>query len=783
MTVPLTLPERPTPEQTPAPGGSQRATPLGELAPRIPPAPVVEPFQPPPPPIALVRGGQYPDMDAPEGAKVEYLKRCIARTDSESLARIRTMTYHLLMANGKQHIGWSDRTRTYSELPLEPNEQRVTFNYIRPILRARTQRLLPDRLDWTVIPDSNDYDARDSALVAERFLDAITRQSALTQKIDTALELAYCGGVAFLKAFWNPTIGPAKAATASVTEQTMGPLLDPVTQQPILDPETGEPVQVPQVTVRDVYVNELGEPVDTAAEAYRFRPGDVDTAVRSLFNVRWNPDATGFTPGEGLRWVLDRDAIPLDAARERWPEYATKIKATGDASSILTYERMAQMATLKQPGHGQSSGGASGRRSGAGGSQEWTTVIEYWEMPSRYFPEGRLLVSVGDCIVDDGPWPDGVFPYIPIYDEPVPLSPGGRGVVQDLVGLQATLNELMAGMVMAWRFRGLGQWITLNAPGVPEQVTAQHGAIIRLPPHILRGRSLRDMMVPLEHPTLPADLGVLITQVQNAMYAIGAYHEVTRGQTPPGVTSGVAVRALSEREDGQLKRAQKALRESMIRWGRTVLQIAVANYAPGDERWVPVDRPDLGYQVESVSGEKLPDPERVLIELTGFKPRSEEELRAEVKEAMQLGWMTPAQGLKALDFGRGISTAFESEQRHMAKARRENLGIENGEVVAEPILGPDGQPLVDVTTGEPVPPVVLWAGNREPLLLDDVDDHVTHMSVLEEIILDRTKQDTVRRLAYAHWQEHQRAMMAMVPLPVQPESDNSAPPQPPQPPQ
>jgi len=764
------------PEQQPPAG--QQATTLGNQAPTT--ASVdANPLAPPPPPMDKVRGKDYPAPDAPAGEKLEFLRRLLANTDAEHLARAKQLAHHTLVANGKQHISWSNRSRRWEETPLMENETRVTLNYVRSILRARTNRLLPKDFDWQAIPDSNDYDARDNAKVAERFLAQMRERTALLRVADVALELAYCGGVSFLKSFWNPTIGAPRPAQMEFVEEVEQPVLDPDTQQPFLD-YSGQPILAPQPQNVMRYVDANGQPVpdDNPDLAYWYRPGDTDIASRTLFTVRWNPDAMGWSPADGLRWIIDQEAVPISVARERYLDYAEKIAVSSDAQTALTYQRMAALAALRTPDRTNPSLSATTAK-----AEEYTTITEYWELPSDYFKAGRLIVFVGDCEVGDGDFPDGVFPYEPIYDEPIPLSPGGRGVVSDLVGPQGIINEVFASFVAVSRLQGLGQWVGPNVPGMPELVTHQMGAILRVPKTAMAmaGNNIRNVLAPLEHPGIPGDRMALFEMARETMYQVGAFHEITRGQTPPGVDSGVAVRALAEREDGQLARSKTALENAMVNIGRTQLKIAKNKYAPGDERWIPVDRPDLGYQVESVDGAKLPDPERLLLSVSGFAPRSQEELRADIKEAMLNGWLTPAQGLKALDLGRGVETAFASEQRHYARARRINLWIEQGKAVIAPLTYPDGMPIVDPDTGMPMTQVV-YGETGQRLCLDEMDDHVLHMSVLEELTLDLSKPVEIQQVATALWEDHRDALMQTAPAPtpdssVGVESDPAGPPQ------
>ena len=683
--------------------------------------------------------------------KVRWVEQLVATTDADALQRARKTAYNLLMANGRQHVTWNARQRRYEDLPLDPNEIRVTMNYIRPVLRSRTRRLLPTRMDYQFIPDSTSADARDQATVGQRFAHARWMQLAMRAKVDQALELAYASGVSFLKSFWNPALGYPKAAQLYVPQPVLQPVVDetgqPVldeqgqpAQQPVIDPQTGEPL-TEQVLA---FVAADGTPVQSEEEAYSYRPGDTDVSVRSIFNVRWNPEAKGWTTSDGLRWVIDQEPVPVTYARYLFPEYAEKIQPEGSSDAYLTYEKLASQAPAYR------SAGTGAYTTGNRPDGDVVMLREYWELPTPHFPKGRLITLAGKCVVYDGDFPQGFFPYAPIYDEPAALSAGGRACIDDMTGPQSVINEQWGAVLRASRLVGVGQYITVDAPGMPDLVSNQDGGITKLPQQALRGQPIGNVFQKLDQSSVPSDRWQIIQQAEKVLFNVGAYHEVTQGSTPPGVDSGVAVRALVEQEEGQLAKARDALKESLIEFMRHQLALAVWGYEPGDERFLPVNRPDLGYQIESVDGAKLPNPERAFITIEGFRATSVAEQRAEVNEAVQNGYLTPQEARRALELGRGLLGTADTESRHYARARTVLLWIEQGQVQMQPVEV-DGAPVIDQNTGQPMMQAMGPSGL--PIVIPDVDRHDIHMDVLTDLILDETKPTDQRALAQAIYQE------------------------------
>jgi hypothetical protein len=149
--------------------------------------------------------------------------------------------------------------------------------------------------------------------------------------------------------------------------------------------------------------------------------------------------------------------------------------------------------------------------------------------------------------------------------------------------------------------------------------------------------------------------------------------------------------------------------------------------------------------VESVTGEKLPDAETIVLDLENFRPQSEAAMRAEVKELMQLGVLPPRQGLRMMDMGRGLDAAFDSATRHYSRARKENLSIQRGAL--KEIADPQGFP------------TLIHPEDGSPFLLPQDDDHPIHIDVHNEVALDDSQPWPVRQMMLMHIACHRQAVM------------------------
>lgn len=734
----------------------------------------------------------YPDpQDGQNSAAVmTYLDRLVQETQAECVARYRQAVLCTLYYAGKQHVTWNHRRLEWEEQPMEDDEIRVTYNMIRPVMRSRLQRLLSPEVRFTALPKTNAMDERDRARTAANWINSRWRASSMDDQMSSAAQLAMTGGMSALKGFWNNATGPLRTATVMV------PRSQPVLGrdgQPMLDP-MGQPVSQPVIgpdgkQIVDEHPADLnGQPVQDPALAHKYRPGDTATGIRSVFNIRINTEAKSLQVEDGFRWLIDEEMVPVGVARRQWPQNAQQIQEFG-LYPALTYERMAAGAQTKRP---VSLSGTPGTQAQAAGREKLVLRREYWQAPDDdYFPFGRLIVQIGQCVVYDGVFPQNVFPYSLILDEPGVLTAMGRPMMIDLLSPQDALNREYTAIVQEMFDNGVGQFVSWDLPDIPDQLTREARAIVKIPMRsALANKGVGDVFKRLEPARSSSDRFQIVSLSKQALYDIGAYHEVTRGETPPGVDSGVAVQALLEQEEGQNALAYRSLKAAYIRWARIQLAIANWGYGPDEERWIPVDRPDLGYQIESVKGEQLPDPETIEIDLENFKAQSQTENEAEIKWAFGNQLIDGRAALDALDMGRGLSSVFESQTRHYSRARNENLKIQRGEYTTQAMVvppapspqqnGPNAQPHGGSAQpggqgaqppqpqdhpqqsqqppqgGPPAPPAppqqvtLVMNIDGTPFFLPTQDDHLIHHLVHQEVILDDSQPPEVRAVMMAH---------------------------------
>lgn len=692
-------------------------------------------------PLSLteIRGASYPVPGQATPAEVcSYVARLYQAQENDALFRYKTAAYNLLMAAGDQYSDWNVKDRLWRQRPTLPGQVQATINYIRPVLRSRAQRIGSAELRWRSIPTSNANEARDRSTVAEHFVEHRYQQGQMAAKRRTARWLADCTGIAFFKSFWDPSIGPLTAATLTLPHPATGALTDyPITPpnqgaQPLLDPASGDPLT-------------------GSEQAYQYRPGDTDTAIRTIFNVRVNPEAWGFLADEGFRWLIDAELTPISVIKERYGSLAKDL-GPGDLGQLQQYQLLLR-ALAGRPGSvltGLGGGSASSTDRSTAPDQEVALLMEYWEEPSETLPSGRLIVTASQVLLYDGPLPQGIVPYVPLYSERKPFDPYGHAIVSEMVSPQTIYNENWSILQQQLKRDAVGQWITYGGTGIKDQIGNQDDAVLEIPLKTgIGGRGIAELLQRMPNVVISESRVKVMELCKAAIFDVGAFHEVQRGQVPPGVDSGVAVQLLLEADDAQLGDTIQDEKATLILWGRQQLAIARWGYGPQEDRWLPNPDPTKLYLTETVNGTDLPDPDTISLDLEGFKPTSRAAQRAEIVDLATRQLIPGPMMIQLLDLGRGIDGLYPSQTRHYDRARIENLTFQKGDYRVIPSPAPGQVP------GEPpvMAPAAIYP-DGSPFLLPSEDNDEIHIEVHQDVALDNSQPLPVRQAVLLHIAEH-----------------------------
>lgn len=339
-------------------------------------------------------------------------------------------------------------------------------------------------------------------------------------------------------------------------------------------------------------MDQMGRPIGT---------GDVRLSVISIHEIGCEP---GTRDLEHALWWIRGVAMPPSEVKEI---YGLAREPKADARAIDTIWRVTDGESWTQV--------------------PLTMVLSYFERPSMTKP-GVVVTVVDGEIVDAGPWP---FPFDDRLNiavarvEPIHGRWFGHTPVTDAVGIQALLNASWSSIVEHMKLAGNARcWVPMGAVDDLEDLTDTPGEFVEFNP-------INGQKPGWEAPPPMPDWWIRQPEMLGAaMDDVLSVHDVSRGDAPAGVESGIALSILSEADDTPVGALAKSLGEC---WGRAAsmcLKLWEANVQ--ETRQATVVNQDVPEAISWSGGDLLGQTEAV-VPLDAVLPRSR---AAQAAYAMQL---------------------------------------------------------------------------------------------------------------------------------------------------
>lgn len=594
---------------------------------------------------------------------------------------------------------------------LDPNWTAVdtpyTANHIFRIVMGTVSRISSAKPQIDVLPKSTDIEDQMGAKVGDAFLKHYDdRFNFRALKRDQAFWLAATGN-AFISTEWNENAGEK--------------------MQLFRNPMDGSLLHPSQVSPEDhEFLSKVGAVEESAN-------GDIQVEVVSPFQVFTPP---GYTNLDDMPWVVIEHDRSIDWLWDNYPQLASQITPDElDMTPEAQYKR--RLASLV----GRQGFSMPGR---ADDYSELVRVRTMWIRPSNRIPQGRKIVITKQMVLENVPHPyakAGIrqfhFPITHFVYCPVPGRFWGMGLVEHLIGPQREYNRTRHQLMQMRDNMALPQWL---APRNAELTSTRndYGDIWEYNPS--------NGMPTLVNP--PAMSAMHADAQQSSMYdmqTIAAQSEVSQAQVPTGVRSGVAIRALQEKDltvmgvvVENLEDGWKRVSQNLLKLTDKFVSTPQAIHIYGEFRGADV----LIHRGGDVNGNTA-----VRVVPGSMMPRSKAEGMQNVMDLLQLGALNPQLNprdrrvvWKTMEVG-DADKYFQEEDLDRRRATIEN----------QLFL----KPPVDQQSGQPAP---------YPMVNDD-DDHQAHM---EEHLLFK-KQDaferlpTMRKMAFeAHMAQHKEAIAQLM---------------------
>lgn len=358
-------------------------------------------------------------------------------------------------------------------------------------------------------------------------------------------------------------------------------------------------------------------------------------------------------------YIMVTKAYSLDEIEDRWN---VKVRADHAGTYGSLDHRLASVIS-------------GGTRSGTQDADQ-AVVKETWVKPGRLAPEGAVLVTAGDKLLDLQVWPEwckSQYPFQKLVYTPITGSFWGKALLTALIPLQRRHNRAASIVV---EVQNLMAQIGVAVPrgSQTRALMGGRGMMIESPPGATQ---------PVTNITAPP-IGDLpfreLEQTTQAVRNIASQHEVTKGFTPPNVRSGTAISMLKEMDDSPSSIPLRFIERAVQGMTRNMLDIVKVHWdephmirvigADGEiERRSFISGGDIGGQYQVLDGSAW--------------PYTKAERQAEVLQLFERGLIDNDEALKRLDMGavRGIREEREIDFR---EARLENQKFEALEVAFLP---------------------------------------------------------------------------------------------------
>jgi hypothetical protein len=540
---------------------------------------------------------------------------------------------------GQQHVKWSNKLKKLYEPKVPEWRVRHVSNDIMPSYRKDLAKLNKNRPTLFISAGKKGPDGDIAAREANHLIEywwsspVIGMENELTEWKQYALSC----GTGWLKPHWDPTIGTERSKT-------------------------------------------VGE------ETVNWRDGEVMLEACSPFEIVFDPpDAKKI---KDLRAIMHYKIRSLDYIKARYPGAGDKVVDEKDTNSAMSFWQKIQGMV------GTSNDGGVAMPDKADKS---AVVKELWIYPCARFPKGQKIVSANKVMLEKGDLPykwlgsdEPFVPLVPVYDIKVPGRLWGRSKIEDEIPIQQAKNELISHVRESERLCSKPKFLKPVGCGV-DNITSEPGENVEWDPTTTNGAK-PEWMVP---PPIPNYVINGLGEIYQRDFAnVASIHEISRGQVPPGVSSGVAINYLQEQDDTIIGDVVRQYERSLEIVGNMMLAIASQNYlenrklqivgdsGQADEFEYKVARKDEKDQV--IEKGTIPEGARLVVEAGSSLPRTQTAKQAFILDLYKIGVLGPKgdkatnkRAIKLLEMG-NIDEMYEEEAADRAQSEVENEGMKNG---------------------------------------------------------------------------------------------------------
>jgi hypothetical protein len=617
---------------------------------------------------------------------------------------------------------------------------RPVTNYLFDTFQTLKSYLIKTKPRSEVYPNTELYQDKQAAKIGTLCLECNWAKLKEQQNYEYAASCVVTYGTVFKKSYWD-------------TSCLVMSKVPRMTQIPKQDPATGLTVGMEEVQATDPTT---GDPLFDTIPL-----GDVNTDVVEPYRICMDPFANDI---HKTRWIMEYSVQPLSWIKEIYgqdPQSAPGFtgraeeveEETSLQGSLKRFYQLKQSSGLKQRVEGGTSLGATEEH-----LVNSAVVKEYYERPSRQFPNGRMVVVAnGICLYAGdspyiGPELGDWHPYSECRWELVPGRFWGKSPLDNAAELQKRLNSVDSVIILNRKTMAIPQKLIPTSSGIaPGTWTGRPGQEIPYrdaggqPPSIIPAHDVGSSVF--------TERGQIIEDMKSITGAI----DILKGETPNGVTAASALEMMYEVGMGKLFPILDRWKAFVENDQKKQLKIIAKFYKeprPDFIRLLMQKNKELSAQsIAKFIGSDLYDNCNVVVEAGSNVTKLQAAKKQELREAAQSGVLNLADP--------------RNRRQYM-----EDMGISG----YDSDIGPDQKraewenSILDNTQNDP---------QNQPVVLD-WDNHAVHMQTHEQRMKEVSWMELpmqTQQAYMAHRQAHEQAMQQQAQIQMMQAAAHGQPPQ------
>ena len=295
-------------------------------------------------------------------------------------------------------------------------------------------------------------------------------------------------------------------------------------------------------------------------------------------------------------------------------------------------------------------------------------VYETWVKPgaTKLLPQGGVIISIDDILIsvyrEGFPYGHDMYPFTKFEHIPTATFYADSPIV-DLSQLQKEYNGLRSEISEAGRRMAKPQLIAPMGSIVPSKLTNEPGLVIQYKP---------GMAPPQPLPLSPLPQYYLDQQdrILNDWIDISGEREVSRGSTPPGVTSGTAISYLQEASNQYLTPQYQSIEAGVEKIATQTIELFVQYVdIPRKIRTIGADG---AFDTMLLKGADIASGTDIRVESGSSFAKSKAAQEARVMDMFAVGIIDQQAAARMLELG-GVQKIMDVINVAERKAQRENI--------------------------------------------------------------------------------------------------------------